>query len=119
MRLFTRAVRRAGLPLGTSQGFHPKPRMSFPAALAVGIEGLDEVMEIELAEALTAETVLERLTAQSVPGLDCLTRLTSSWNTSPQEGATIAITTHSTGDFITKTWPLVKMCSWKTFLKSL
>jgi len=56
--------------LAVSQGFHPKPRMSFPAALAVGIEGLDEVMEVELTEALTAEALLRRLTAQSVPGLD-------------------------------------------------
>jgi len=70
VRTIERLLRRAGLPLAVSQGFHPKPRMSFPAALAVGIEGLDEVMEIELAEALTAETVLERLTACRVRGLD-------------------------------------------------
>ena len=65
-----RLFRRAELPLGMSQGFHPKPRMSFPAALAVGIEGLDEVMEIELAQPLTAETLLQRLTECTVPGLD-------------------------------------------------
>jgi len=69
-RAAERLFRRAGLPLAMSQGFHPKPRMSFPAALAVGIEGLDEVMEIELAEAITAEALLERLTACHVPGLD-------------------------------------------------
>jgi len=65
-----RLFRRAELPLGMSQGFHPKPRMSFPAALAVGIEGLDEVMEIELAAEVSAEELLGRLIAQSVPGLD-------------------------------------------------
>ena len=52
-----------------SQGFHPKPRMSFPTALALGIGGLDEVMEIELARELTAEAIGERLTAHAVPGL--------------------------------------------------
>ena len=40
--------RRAGVAMGFSRGFHPKPRMTFPSALAVGIEGLDEVMEVEL-----------------------------------------------------------------------
>ena len=28
-----------------SEGFHPKARMSFPSALALGIQGADEVME--------------------------------------------------------------------------
>jgi hypothetical protein len=50
MRCFERLFRRAGVALGFSQGFHPKPRMTFPLALAVGIEGADEVMELELAE---------------------------------------------------------------------
>ena len=70
VRTTERLFRRAGLPLGMSQGFHPKPRMSFPAALAVGIEGLDEVMEIELAQEMTAKDLLGRLTARRVPGLD-------------------------------------------------
>jgi hypothetical protein len=50
MRCFERLFRRAGLRLRFSEGFHPKPRMTFPLALAVGIEGTDEVMELELAE---------------------------------------------------------------------
>ena len=49
MRCLERLFRRAGLALSFSEGFHPKPRMTFPLALAVGIEGLDEVMELELA----------------------------------------------------------------------
>ncbi|MBN1588332.1 MAG: DUF2344 domain-containing protein [Pirellulales bacterium] len=70
VRAMERLFRRAELPLGMSQGFHPKPRMSFPAALAVGIEGLDEVMEIELTQQVTAEALLRQLTAWSIPGLD-------------------------------------------------
>ena len=50
MRCLERLFRRAGLALAMSQGFHPKPRVTFPLALAVGIEGLDEVMELELTE---------------------------------------------------------------------
>lgn len=64
-----RLFRRAEVPLGMSQGFHPKPRMSFPAALAVGIEGLDEVMEVELAAELDADELSRRLAAHTVPGL--------------------------------------------------
>jgi radical SAM-linked protein len=70
MRLFERLFRRAGLVLGMSQGFHPKPRMSFPSALAVGIEGRDEVMELELAQVYDAESLIERLAAHTVPGLE-------------------------------------------------
>ena len=61
VRSLERLFRRAGLALGMSQGFHPKPKMSFPSALAVGIEGLDEVMELELAEPQSAEELLSRL----------------------------------------------------------
>ncbi len=68
-RSMERWFRRAGLRLGMSQGFHPKPRMSFPAALAVGIEGWDEVMELELAQSYTAEEIERRLALHSLPGL--------------------------------------------------
>lgn len=68
-RLMERLFRRAGLRLGMSEGFHPKPRMTFPSALAVGIEGLDEIMELELADVYTAEELLARLARQRVPGL--------------------------------------------------
>src|SRR3989304_638137 len=69
MRCFERIFRRASLPLGMSQGFHPKPRMTFPLPLAVGIEGREEVMEVELAEPLGAEEVFSRLKAQAPAGL--------------------------------------------------
>ena len=39
MRTWERLFRRAGVPLGMTEGFHPKPRMNFPSALAVGIAG--------------------------------------------------------------------------------
>jgi radical SAM-linked protein len=68
-RLLERLFRRAGLQLGMSEGFHPKPRISFPSALALGIEGLDEVMELELTELGTADELHERLTRHAVPGL--------------------------------------------------
>jgi len=69
MRCLERLFRRAGLPLAMSEGFHPKPRMSFPSALAVGIEGLDEVMDLQLAESRTAEQLHAQLAPHAPPGL--------------------------------------------------
>jgi radical SAM-linked protein len=69
MRCMERLFRRAGLALSFSEGFHPKPRMTFPSALAVGIEGLDEVMEIELAERYTEEELPRRLSRHAPSGL--------------------------------------------------
>ncbi len=69
LRTLERLFRRAGLPLGMSEGFHPKPRMSFPSALAVGIAGTDEVMELELCEEWAAEKVQAALTPYLPPGL--------------------------------------------------
>jgi len=69
VRSMERLFRRAGLRLGMSQGFHPKPRMSFPSALALGIEGLDEVMELELAEPYAAAELHRRLASHAIRGL--------------------------------------------------
>jgi radical SAM-linked protein len=43
-----RAVRRAGLPVAYSQGYHPKPKVSFGPALPVGVESLCEHVDLEL-----------------------------------------------------------------------
>jgi len=69
VRTFERLFRRAGLELSMSEGFHPHPRMTFPLALSVGIVGLDEVMEVELAEQPTSEELYERLASRVPPGL--------------------------------------------------
>lgn len=69
VRTFERLFRRAQLQLSMSEGFHPKARMSFPSALGLGIEGLDEVMDLELAEEIAEEHVAERLTRHAPPGL--------------------------------------------------
>lgn len=69
MRCMERLFRRAGLRLGMSQGYHPKPRVTFPSPLAVGIEGTDEVMELELAETYTDDDLRDRLVSQAPPGL--------------------------------------------------
>jgi radical SAM-linked protein len=69
VRTWERLLRRCNISLSMSEGFHPKPRMSFPSALAVGISGLNEILEVELAEPLSADELKHRLAAQAPPGL--------------------------------------------------
>ena len=68
-RLWERLLRRAQLVLSMTEGFHPKPRVGFPSALALGVESLDEVVEIDLAEEISAKALLVRLEADRQPGL--------------------------------------------------
>jgi radical SAM-linked protein len=70
MRAWERLFRRAGVPLRQSEGFHPKPRLNLLAALAVGIEGLDEVLEVELAAHHEAAALQAALAAHAPPGLE-------------------------------------------------
>ena len=42
VNIFLRAIKRAGLPLKYSQGFHPKPKISFDDPLPIGIESEQE-----------------------------------------------------------------------------
>jgi radical SAM-linked protein len=64
MHALLRAVRRARLPVAYSQGFHPKPRVSFGPALPVGIESLCEHMDLELLGPADAADVAARLGAE-------------------------------------------------------
>ena len=67
--LWERLLRRAALRLSMTEGFHPKPRVAFASALALGVEGANEVVEIELAEILTPTELLDRLCNDNQPGL--------------------------------------------------
>jgi radical SAM-linked protein len=67
-----RLFRRIGLVLAMSQGFHPRPKMSFPLALALGIAGTDEVFELELVESPDPADLLAQLRAAAPPGLEFL-----------------------------------------------
>lgn len=72
MRCLERLLRRAELPMARSRGFNPRPKVSFPLAMALGIEGRREVLELELAVPLPADEVLGRLAAAAPPGLQFL-----------------------------------------------
>ena len=69
MRVFERAIRRAEIPIRMSQGFNPRPKMSFPTALALGIEGVDEIVDLELSHWIAPQKILEHLQEHLPPDL--------------------------------------------------
>ncbi len=71
-RVWERLLRRAGLQLAFSQGFHPKPRISFPSALALGIEALDEVVELEVLGIVQLDSIGEVLRREMPQGMELL-----------------------------------------------
>lgn len=72
MRCLERALRRAEIPMAYSQGFNPRPKVVFSQALALGIEGRREVLELELAEPIEPAELLQRLREVAPPGLQFL-----------------------------------------------
>ncbi len=70
--MLERAMRRARLPMSFSQGFHPLPLLSFARALPVGVESLEEHVDIYLRQALSPQEVLEALNPQLPDGLELL-----------------------------------------------
>jgi len=59
--LFMRSMRRAELPLALSTGHHPRPRLSFGPALALGTESYYEVLDATLTAEMPATQVQGRL----------------------------------------------------------
>jgi radical SAM family uncharacterized protein/radical SAM-linked protein len=72
MHAMLRALRRAGLPMAWSQGFHPKPRVSLGPALPVGVESECEMIDVELCGPADAAEVARRLGPQLPDGLPLL-----------------------------------------------
>ena len=70
MRCLERMLRRAALPVAHTKGFNPRPKATFALALALGIEGRREVLDLELDEPMEPEEVLLRLRAEAPPGFD-------------------------------------------------
>lgn len=58
LNILQRALRRSGLPLRFTGGFHPRPRISSGPALAVGTEGLSEFFDMELTSQADVESGL-------------------------------------------------------------
>jgi radical SAM-linked protein len=70
MRCLERMLRRARIPVAVTQGYNPRPKMTFALALGLGIEGQSEVVDLELFEPLEPSELLDRLKAVAPAGFD-------------------------------------------------
>lgn len=68
-RSLERAVRRAQLPYAISQGFSPHMKISFGAALPVGVGGYKECFDLRLTQYVSPDVVVESLQKASVKDL--------------------------------------------------
>lgn len=66
LRLFARALRRAGLPVAYSQGFNPHPKLAFGPPLPVGVTSSAEYLDLELAEPVPLPGLMMQL-GQALP----------------------------------------------------
>jgi len=87
-RMLMRTLRRAGVPLVYSQGFNPKPKVSFGPALPVGVVSEGEYMDFESWDSFDPDELQRRAQAAAPAGLtfDTLRRL---HNGTPKLGDTI------------------------------
>lgn len=72
VRMLERALRRSGLPVSFTGGFHPLPRLEFALALPLGVEAGGEWLDLEMATPTAPEEVLRRLQAQLPAGFQLL-----------------------------------------------
>lgn len=68
-RAFERAFRIEALPIAFTQGFAPRPKVSFGLALSVGHESDAEYLDVELVEPVDLEALPERLDAALPEGI--------------------------------------------------
>jgi radical SAM-linked protein len=72
--IILRAIKRAGIQLKFSEGFHPQPKVSFQDALPIGLESEAEHLVLQVATSVQTRSIVERLNAQLPPGIaivDC------------------------------------------------
>lgn len=69
-RVMERALRKIRVPVAYSEGFSPRPRLSFGLALSVGHESDAEYLDVELDPAANVENLAVLLSAALPEGLD-------------------------------------------------
>ena len=69
VNIFLRAIKRADIPVICSQGFHPKPKISFDDPLPVGIESEQEIFAVRVPGNVRPEDLIRKLNANLPNGL--------------------------------------------------
>jgi radical SAM-linked protein len=69
VNIFLRALKRADIEVKFSEGFHPKPKVSFDNPLPVGIESLKERFIVTVSDHIRPQAVMDGLNAHLPAGL--------------------------------------------------
>jgi radical SAM family uncharacterized protein/radical SAM-linked protein len=69
VREIPRILRRAGVDLWYSQGFHPKPVLTFGPALGLGIPSFDEYVDVKTSRPIDTDRLLANVHATCPDGL--------------------------------------------------
>ena len=72
MRVWERVCKRAGLPLATSHGFSPRPKIALAAPLAVGATSEAELLDLLLTARVDLSETMNKLSQELTPGLRIL-----------------------------------------------
>ena len=72
IRLWHRALRRAGIELAYSEGFNPHPRISLAAPLALGVTSEAELMDIWLTKYISSHSFITCVSQQLPSGIEIL-----------------------------------------------
>lgn len=70
VRMWERALRRSGLPVGWSEGYSPRPLISFGLALPTGAESFAEYLDIALAPGTPVPGTLATTAAAGHPAVE-------------------------------------------------
>ena len=70
LRFMDRILRKSGIPVKYSQGFHPRPKISLANPISLGTDAFNEAMDIELREDMTNEELFKRLNNKCVIGFE-------------------------------------------------
>lgn len=68
LRFFERLFNKAEIPVKYSEGFHPRPKMSFGSPISLGTEAYNEIMDFETDAEFSNEEVVKRLNESPVLG---------------------------------------------------
>ena len=75
MRCMTRAVRRADIPLWYTEGFNPHPYLNFLQPMPLGVEGVNEPLDIRIEGEISDKEIMDNLNAVLPVGIE-ITRVT-------------------------------------------
>ena len=93
LSMFQRAVRRAGLPIRFSGGFHPKPKVSYLEALPMGVASEAELIDLELLHSVDIGQLISAINVQLPEGFTVIEGQVVPWK-SPSPSAAVAASSY-------------------------